>query len=86
MMINNQMLKEFSSFKEHKASLLFWKSPPLIPILRQTDQVDFMPRPVTPRHATPSHYIFTFSLSYYPSIYLGLPNGLFPSGFPTKIL
>jgi hypothetical protein len=51
------------------------KSPPQVPILKQLNQV----------HTTPSY----FSQIHYNSILppaLNLPSGLFPSGFPTKIL
>jgi hypothetical protein len=48
------------------------KSPPLVPILSQIDPV----------HTTPSYsYILTLSTH----LHLGLPSGLFPSGFPTNI-
>jgi hypothetical protein len=49
------------------------KSPPLVPILSQIDPV----------HTIPS-YLSILILSAY--LRLGLPSGLFPSGFPTNIL
>jgi hypothetical protein len=50
------------------------KSPPLVTILSQID----------PFHATPSYLRSILILSTH--LHLGLPNGLFPSGLPTKIL
>jgi hypothetical protein len=50
------------------------KSPPLVPILSQINTV----------HTAPSYLRPTLILSTY--LCLGLPIGLFPSGFPTKIL
>jgi hypothetical protein len=50
------------------------KSPPLVPILSQIDPV----------HTTPSYLRSILILSTY--LRLGLPSGLFPSGFPTNIL
>jgi hypothetical protein len=49
-------------------------SPPPVPILSQIDPV----------HTTPSYLRSSLILSTY--IRLGLPSGLFPSGFPTKPL
>jgi hypothetical protein len=46
-------------------------SPPLVPILSQ----------INPVHTTPSYVLI---LSFH--LRLGLPSGLFPSGFPIKIL
>jgi hypothetical protein len=48
--------------------------PPLIPILRQ----------IKPVHTTPSHLRSILILSTYPR--LGIPSGLFLSGFPTNVL
>jgi hypothetical protein len=50
------------------------KSPPLVPILSQIDPVDTIP----------SYLRSTLILST--DLRLGLPSGLFPSGFPTNIL
>jgi hypothetical protein len=50
------------------------KSPPLIPILSQIDPV----------HTIPSYLRISLILSTH--LHLGLPGGLFPSGFPTNIL
>jgi hypothetical protein len=46
------------------------KSPPLVPILNQNDPV----------HTTPSYLILSTQLR------IGLPGGLFPSGFPTNVI
>jgi hypothetical protein len=51
-------------------------SPPPVPILRQIDPVRAPPRPTSLRSI--------LILSYH--LCLGLPNGLLPSGFPTKTL
>jgi hypothetical protein len=51
------------------------KSPPLLPILSQIDPVHTAPFYISQIH-------FNFSIH----LRLGLPNNLFPSGFPTKIL
>jgi hypothetical protein len=50
------------------------KSPPLAPILSQ----------INPIHITPSYLRSILILAT--CVRLGLPSGLFPSGFPTKIL
>jgi hypothetical protein len=50
------------------------KSPSLAPILSQ----------INPVHITPSY--LRFILLLFSLLRLGLPSGLFPSGFPTKIL
>jgi len=50
------------------------KSPPLIPVLRQMHPVHTF-YPISIR-----------SILIYSHLYLGLPSGLFPLGFPTKIL
>jgi hypothetical protein len=53
------------------------KSPPLVSILSQVD----------PTHTIPSHPISLWSISILSTyLRLGLPSGLFPSGFPTNIL
>jgi hypothetical protein len=49
------------------------KSPPLVPILRQ----------INPVHVSSSHYL-KIHLNIILLLRLGLPSGLFPSGFPTK--
>jgi hypothetical protein len=55
----------------------FHKSPPLIPILSQINLV----------HTIPPHPISLRSILILSShLHLVLPSGLFPSGFPTKIL
>ena len=51
------------------------KRPPTVPILSQLHPV-----PTTPSHSLKIHLILSSHLR------LGLPNGLFPSGFPTKTL
>jgi hypothetical protein len=51
------------------------KGPPLVPILSQTYPVHTIPS-----YLSKIHLILSSHLS------LGLPSGLFPSGFPTKIL
>jgi hypothetical protein len=48
------------------------KSTPLVPILSQ----------INPVHTTP----FYLSMIYFNIVNLGLPSGLFPSGFPINIL
>jgi hypothetical protein len=50
------------------------KGPPLVPILSQ----------INPVHTTPS-YLSKNHLNISSHLRLGLPSGLFPSGFPTKI-
>jgi hypothetical protein len=50
-------------------------SPPLVPILSRIDLV----------HTTPS-YLLKYILTLSTHLRLGRPNGLFPSGFPAKIL
>jgi hypothetical protein len=58
------------------------KSPPLVPILSQID-----PLHTIPSHPIPSHPICLRSILILPThLRLGLPSGLFPSGFPTNIL
>jgi hypothetical protein len=53
------------------------KSPPLVPILSQFDPV----------HTIASYLSkIRFNIVYLRHLRLGLPSGLFPSGFPTNIL
>ena len=52
------------------------KCPPPVPILSQLDQVDAPPQSIS--------WISILILSSH--LRLGLPNSLFPSGFPTKTL
>jgi len=51
------------------------KWPPPVPILSQLDPV----------HTPTSHYL-KIRLNIIPHLRLGLPSGLFPSGFPSKTL
>ena len=51
------------------------KRPPPVPILSQ----------LHPFPKTPSHFL-KIHLNIIPQVRLGLPSGLFPSGFPTKTL
>ena len=51
------------------------KCPPSVPVLSQLDPV----------HNTTSHFL-NIHFNIIPNLRLGLPSGLFPSGFPTKIL
>jgi hypothetical protein len=51
------------------------KSPPLVLILSQIDPVQTIPS-----------YLCNIHFNVIPHLRLGLPNGLFPSGFPTNIL
>jgi hypothetical protein len=53
----------------------FHKSPPLVPILSKMDPV----------HTTPS-CLSKIHFNIVPHLHLGLPSGLFPSGFSTNIL
>jgi hypothetical protein len=50
------------------------KRPPLVPILSQVDPVHTIPSYLSKSHFNIVHH------------HLGLPSGLFPSGFPTNIL
>ena len=50
------------------------QEPPPVPILSH----------INPIHAFPYHFLSHFLL--FSHLQLGLPSGLFPSGFPTKIL
>ena len=59
---------------EPESSLPYTKCPPSVPILSQIHPVS------TPSHFRRSILILSSHLR------LGLPNGLFPSGFPTKAL
>jgi hypothetical protein len=52
------------------------KSPPLVPILSQTDRV----------HTTPFCLSLRSILILFTHLGLGLPSCLFPAGFPTNIL
>jgi hypothetical protein len=51
------------------------KSPPLVPILSQ----------INPVHTTPSR-LSKIHFNIVHPLRLGIPSGLFPSGFPTNIL
>jgi hypothetical protein len=51
------------------------KSPPLVHILSEINAV----------HTTPTYYSKIY-FNIIPHLGLGLPSGLFPSGFPTKIV
>jgi hypothetical protein len=70
-------LRTSQNFMDKKVHYRVHKSPPMVPILSQIDPV----------HTIPSH-----SISLRPvlilsiQIRLGLPSGLFSSGFPTNIL
>jgi hypothetical protein len=64
-----------SNFKEPEVHHRVHKSPPLVPILKQFDSV----------HTIPS-YLSKIHFNIVHPLRLGLPSGLFPSGFPTNIL
>jgi hypothetical protein len=51
----------------------FHKSPPLVPILSQTNSVHTIPSCLSKSH-----------LNIFHALHLGLPSGLFPSVFPTN--
>jgi hypothetical protein len=63
-----------SILRNPKVHRRVYKSPPPVPILSHIDSV----------HTTPSYLRFILILCTHLS--LGLPNGLFLSGFPTSIL
>jgi hypothetical protein len=63
-----------SSFWNPKVHRRVHKSPPLVPILS----------PINPVYTTQSYLRSILILSTH--LHLGLPSGLFPSGFPTNIL
>jgi hypothetical protein len=70
-----QPIRNFPAFLRHPKVHRDHKSPPLVPILSQIDPVYTIPSYLCKIH---------FNIVHRPS--LGLPIGLFPSGFPTNIL
>ena len=60
---------------EHEGSLRIHKCTPPVPILSQLDPVH-----------TPTTHFLKIRLNINSHLRLGLPSGLFPSGFPTKTL
>jgi len=76
MQIVTQIVEKFPLLSWNpKVRCHVYKSPPLVSILSQMNS----------NHHFPSYFlkIYSYSSSH---LHLGLPTGLFPSGFPTKVL